>query len=156
MPDVIGFHYTLKNKIGMVLDSSDGQPPMLFLTGSGQIIPGLETRMAAMNVGDKQNIMVPAAEAYGEVNEGLRLSVNLSQFPPNTNLKAGDQFRINEEPGSPLFKVIKIEGEEVHIDGNHELAGDDLFFDIEVTEKRAASADEIAHGHAHGPGGHHH
>lgn len=156
MQSVIGFHYTLKNKLGMVLDSSDGNPPMLFLTGSGQIIPGLEARMADMAVGDKQNIKVPAAEAYGEVDEGMRLTVKTNQFPPDANLKVGDQFRINEEPGAPVFRVTKIDGEDVHIDGNHQLAGDDLFFDVEITEKRDATPDELSHGHAHGPGGHHH
>lgn len=156
MRKVIGFHYTLKNKIGMVLDSSDGQAPMLFLVGAGQIIPGLESRMESLSVGDKKTIMVPAMEAYGEVNTALQITVNKSQFPPEANLKEGDQFKINEEPGAPVFKVVKIEGEEVSIDGNHPMAGQDLYFDIELTEKRDATADELAHGHAHGPGGHHH
>ncbi len=156
MSKVIGFHYTLKNKIGMVLDSSDGNPPMLFLTGSGQIIPGLEKRMKNMAIGETKTIMVPAAEAYGEVDESLKLTVKTTQFPIEANLKVGDQFRINEEPGAPLFKVVKIDGEDVQIDGNHQMAGNDLYFDVEITEKRKATTDELAHGHAHGPGGHHH
>ncbi|MGJ8564569.1 MAG: FKBP-type peptidyl-prolyl cis-trans isomerase [Alphaproteobacteria bacterium] len=156
MQHVIGFHYTLKNKIGMVLDSSDGQDAMLFLSGASQIIPGLEKRMEGLSVGDKETIMVPAGEAYGELDAGLQITATKSQFPPDANLKEGDQFKINEEPGAPVFKVVKIEGENVHIDGNHPMAGKDLYFDIEITEKRDATKDELAHGHAHGAGGHHH
>lgn len=156
MQNVIGFHYTLKNKLGMLLDSTEGHPPMLFLTGSGQIIPGLEARMSDMAVGDKDNIKIAAKDAYGEVDESMRLTVKASQFPPEANVKVGAQFRVNEEPGAPIFRVVRIEGDDVQVDGNHPLAGNDLYFDIEITEKRAATKDELAHGHAHGPGGHHH
>ena len=71
-------------------------------------------------------------------------------------IKVGDQFQVNEEPTAPVFTIVDIEDEDVHIDGNHPLAGHDLFFDVEVTEKREATKDEVAHGHAHGAGGHHH
>lgn len=153
---VMGFHYTLKDKEGNVIDTSDNSEPLLFLVGSGQIIPGLEIEISAMSVGDKKNIEVKAADAYGEVIDDLRITVQKSQFPPDADLKVGDQFQVNEEPHAPIFTVISIEGEDVNIDGNHPLAGEDLFFDVEVTEKRDATQEEIDHGHAHGPGGHHH
>lgn len=153
---VMGFHYTLKDKEGNVIDSSNGSDPLLFMVGSGHIIPGLETEVTPLNIGDKKNIEVKAAEAYGEVIEDLILTVQKSQFPEDADLKVGDQFQVNEEPNAPIFTITSIEEQDIHIDGNHPLAGQDLFFDIEVTEKREATAEEIDHGHAHGPGGHHH
>lgn len=153
---VMGFHYTLKDGQGNIIDSSENSDPLLFMVGSGHIIPGLEIEISKMNIGDKKNIEVKAADAYGEVIEDLKITVQKSQFPPDADLKVGDQFQVNEEPHAPIFTVISIEGEDVNIDGNHPLAGQDLFFDVEITEKRAATQEEIDHGHAHGPGGHHH
>lgn len=156
MTDVIGFHYTLKNAEGDILETSTGSHPMLYLSGSGQILPALDKIMSTMLVGDKKLITLPAKEGYGEVDPALKMNVKLSQFPPDTDVKKGLQFRINNEPGSPMFRVLNVLGEEVFIDGNHPLAGQSLHFDVEITEKREATEDEIAHGHAHGQGGHHH
>lgn len=153
---VIGFHYTLKDKDGNVIDSSEGQNPLLFLEGSGQIIPGLESELTGMNSGDKKNVEIKAADAYGEIIEDLRITVQKSQFPDDKEIQVGDQFQVSNEPNAPIFTVINIEGDDIHIDGNHPLAGHDLFFDVEVTEKRDATQEELDHGHAHGPGGHHH
>lgn len=154
--NVIGFHYELKDGSGNTIDSSTGKDPLLFLEGSGMIIPGLEKELVAMTVGDKKNIEVKAADAYGDIVQDLIVTVKRSQFPDDADLKVGDQFQVNEDPHAPIFTVKKIESEEVIIDGNHPLAGVDLFFDVEITEKRAATKEELAHGHAHGAGGHHH
>ncbi|MBD66973.1 MAG: peptidylprolyl isomerase [Halobacteriovoraceae bacterium] len=153
---VMGFHYTLKDGQGNVIDSSSGGDPLLFLLGSGHIIPGLENQISSMAVGDKKNVEVKANEAYGEVVDDLKITVQKSQFPEGTEVKVGDQFQVNEEPHAPIFTVVNIEGEDVHIDGNHPLAGKDLFFDVEITEKRDATKEELDHGHAHGKGGHQH
>lgn len=153
---VIGFHYTLKDKEGTTIDSSVGATPLLFLEGSGQIIPGLESELLPMTVGDKKSVEIKATEAYGEVVEDLRLTVAKTQFPEGSEMKIGDQFQVNEEPTAPVFTIVDIKETEVHIDGNHPLAGHDLFFDVEITEKREATKDEVAHGHAHGAGGHNH
>ena len=146
---VFGFHYTLKDRDGNLIDTSEGKEPLLFLAGSGQIIPGLEKEIVALNIGDKKNVEVKAAEAYGEVIEDLKITVQKSQFPEDQQVNIGDQFQVNDEPNAPIFTVISIEGDDVHIDGNHPMAGHDLFFDIEVTEKRDATAEELDHGHAH-------
>lgn len=153
---VIGFHYTLKDKEGTTIDSSVGATPLLFLEGSGQIIPGLEKELLPMSTGDKKSVEIKASEAYGEVVDDLRITVAKTQFPEESNIKVGDQFQVNEEPTAPIFTIVDIAEEEVKIDGNHPLAGHDLFFDVEITEKRDATSDEIAHGHAHGVGGHNH
>ena len=153
---VMGFHYTLKDKAGTVIDSSEGKDPLYVMLGRGHIVRGLDAVLPSMNVGDKQTIIVPPEDGYGAVNEDLRLKVRLDQFPPGTNLKQGDQFQTSQEPGSPVFTVMKVEAEDIYIDGNHPLAGVDLHFDIEVMEKRPADAEELAHGHAHAPSGHAH
>lgn len=153
---VIGFHYTLTDKEGNTIDSSRESSPLLFLEGVGQIIPGLENEIIALNVGDKKKVEVKASEAYGEVVEELRITVKKDQFPEDATLNVGDQFQVTNEEGAPVFSIIKIEENDVHVDGNHPMAGKDLFFEVEVMEKREATKEEIAHGHAHGAGGHHH
>lgn len=155
MPKVIGFHYTLKNDEGEVLDSSAGGDPMLYLAGSGQILLGLDAAISSLPVGSKKSVSLAAKDAYGEINPAFKMNVKIGQFPPGTDVKPGLQFRTND-PGSPMFRVINVLGEEVFIDGNHPLAGVDLNFDVEITESRDATPEELDHGHAHGAGGHHH
>lgn len=150
---VIGFHYTLKDQDGNLVDTSEGRSQLLFLVGSGQIIPGLEKELVGMNVGDKKNVEVKAADAYGEVINDLIITVQKSQFPEDQEVTVGDQFQVSNEANAPIFTVTGVEGEDIHIDGNHPMAGKDLFFDVELTEKREATEEEIAHGHAHGEGG---
>ena len=157
MSKVIGFHYTLTNNDGAEIDSSVGQNPLLFMTETGHIIPGLEKELVAMNVGDKKVIKVGATEAYGERNDEMVITVKKDQFPEaGAELKLGMQFQVNEDPQAPLFQVMNIEGDDVTLDGNHPLAGMDLTFDVEITENRDSTEEEKAHGHAHGPGGHNH
>jgi FKBP-type peptidyl-prolyl cis-trans isomerase SlyD len=156
MKRVIGFHYTLTDKSETVLDSSDGSEPLYFLEGTQQIIPGLEKVLVLLSVGDKRKVEVKAADAYGDVNTELVIKVKRTQFPPGAELKMGDQFQVNEDPNSPVFTVIDLNEVEVTVDGNHPMAGKDLFFDVEIMASRPATQEEMNHGHAHGPGGHHH
>lgn len=153
---VIGFHYTLTDNSGTVLDSSIGSEPLYFLENSHQIIPGLEKVIQIMNVGDKKKIEVKAADAYGDINPEMVVKVKRTQFPPDANLQVGDQFQVNNDAHSPVFTITAIETDEVTVDGNHPMAGKDLIFDVEIVGSRAASAEEIAHGHAHGEHGHGH
>lgn len=154
---VVTFHYTLKDKAGKVLDSSQGHDPMTYLEGSGQIIPGLEEALKTAKAGDKKKVEVKAADAYGEQDSQLRFDVPRSQFPPGEKIEVGMKFRAGSpEEASPVFTVIAATDSHVSVDGNHPLAGQDLSFDVEVTDIRDATLEEIKHGHAHGPGGHHH
>jgi FKBP-type peptidyl-prolyl cis-trans isomerase SlyD len=153
MKRVIGFHYTLTDKTGTVLDSSAGDEPLFFLEDSQQIIPGLERVIALMNVGDKRKIEVKAADAYGEVNPELVVKVKRTQFPPDAELQIGDQFQVNNDAQSPVFTIMAMDTEEVTVDGNHPMAGKDLFFDVEIVGVRPATAEEVSHGHAHGAHG---
>jgi FKBP-type peptidyl-prolyl cis-trans isomerase SlyD len=156
MKRVIGFHYTLTDKSGTVLDSSIGDEPLYFLENSQQIIPGLEKVIALMNTGDKKKIEVLAADAYGDVNPELVVKVKKTQFPPDAQLTVGDQFQVNNDQHSPVFTIMSIESDEVTVDGNHPMAGKDLFFDVEIIGMREATTEEMSHGHAHGAHGHGH
>jgi FKBP-type peptidyl-prolyl cis-trans isomerase SlyD len=135
------------------LDSSIGDEPLFFLENSQQIIPGLERVIALMNVGDKKKIEVLAADAYGDVNPELVVKVKKNQFPPDAQLTVGDQFQVNNDQHSPVFTIMSIETDEVTVDGNHPMAGKDLFFDVEIVGVRAATQEEMTHGHAHGAHG---
>ncbi len=157
-PRVFGFHYTLKNPAGEVLDSSAGSEPLIFLEGAGQIIPGLEEQLLLLSVGDKRTVQVPAARAYGDVDPELMMEVPKSRLPKAEGLAVGDQFATrgpNGEPGG-VFTVAKLGLDTVTLDGNHPLAGVDLTFEVEIMTIREATQAELTHGHAHGGDGHHH
>ena len=152
---VTAFHYTLKDKQGRLLDSSEGQEPLAFIHGEGQIIPGLEHRMEGLETGDQKTFVIPAAEAYGERNEEWVVTAGRADLPGSA--KVGDRFQGGEEDDAPVFAVMSIEGDRVTLDANHPLAGMELHFDVRVTEKRPATEEEIAHGHVHdGRSGHSH
>jgi FKBP-type peptidyl-prolyl cis-trans isomerase SlyD len=158
MKRVIGFHYTLTDKAGTVLDSSAGDEPLYFLENSQQIIPGLEKVISLMNVGDKRKVEVKANDAYGDINPDLVVKVKKTQFPPDAELQVGDQFQVNNDAQSPVFTIMAVDTDEVTVDGNHPMAGKDLFFDVEIVGVRPATEEEMSHGHAHGAsgqGGHH-
>jgi FKBP-type peptidyl-prolyl cis-trans isomerase SlyD len=154
MKRVIGFHYTLTDKSGTTLDSSIGDEPLFFLENTQQIIPGLEKVIALMNVGDKKKIEVKAQEAYGDINPELIVKVKKTQFPPDATLTVGDQFQVNNDAHSPVFTIMSVEADEITVDGNHPMAGKDLFFDVEIVGVRPATKEEETHGHAHGAHGH--
>ena len=155
MKKVITFHYTLADKDGKVIDSSQGQNPLIFLEGSGQIIPGLETVVIQMNKGEKKDIKVPYKDAYGPYDQTLVYQIPREKFP-NPNIKVGDMFQVGSEDQYRVMTVLEINDKEISLDGNHPLAGQDLNFSIEITDKRDATPEEVSHGHIHGPDGHHH
>lgn len=153
---VVSFHYTLKDSAGAELESSHGDEPMMFLEGVGQIIPGLEKQLEGMKVGEKKLVKVPAAEAYGEFDAALVVKVPRKQIPKK-DVTVGDQFHAQGEDGQPhIVTVTEVSDAEVTVDGNHPLAGQDLQFDVVISEVRDATTEELEHGHAHGGDGHHH
>ena len=157
-PSVVSFHYTLKDKSGKLIESSQGQDPIAYLEGSGMIIPGLEKELITLNKGDKKVVNVKAKEAYGEHDKNLMLDVPNGQLPKDaTQIKVGDQFTSQSPDGhAQVFTVTKVNTDSVTLDGNHPLAGQDLTFDVEVIERREATEEEMSHGHVHGAGGHDH
>jgi FKBP-type peptidyl-prolyl cis-trans isomerase SlyD len=153
---VASFHYTLTDGTGKLLDSSEGQEPLSYLHGSGNIIPGLEKALFGKKVGDKLNVSVAAAEAYGLRDDSMVQELPSNMFSGIDNIAVGMEFHAETEHGLQVVTVTKVEGDNVTIDGNHPLAGVDLTFDVEITDIRAATEEEMEHGHAHGAGGHHH
>ena len=155
-PRVIAFNYVLKNTKGDLIDASEPNQPLPFLTGRGQIIPGLEEVVATMNEGDKKIVNVPAAQAYGEVRADMVMDVPKTELEHLKDLQVGSHLQLQLGEGVKVVTVSKITDSHVTLDGNHPLAGTDLVFDIEVALVREATADEVLHGHAHGLHGHAH
>jgi FKBP-type peptidyl-prolyl cis-trans isomerase SlyD len=155
---VVQVHYTLTNGEGQLLDSSVGRHPLTYLHGVGALIPGLENQLEGRLAGDKLTAHVNAKDAYGEYYDELLEIVPLSGFQSEgeETLMEGMEVQVETNEGPMIAVVTKIEGDDVTLDMNHPLAGMDLTFDVEIVDVRAASNEEIAHGHVHGEGGHHH
>lgn len=153
---VVSIHYKLTNDDGDILDSSEGQEPLAYLHGLGNIIPGLENALSGRALGDKFSVTVAPADGYGERDNEMVQSVPKSAFQGVDQIHPGMQFQAQSPEGMQLVTVIDVDGDEVILDGNHPMAGITLTFDVEVTEIRDATAEELEHGHVHGPGGHHH
>ena len=153
----ITFNYTLKDDEGNILDTTKGSSPFSFLSGNGQILPKLEDAMSGMLLGSKKKVEVDATDAYGEYNEEAVQIVERSNFPTDVDLQPGMQFVTNSPDGHQMpFIISEIKEDSITIDFNHPLAGKNLEFDVELLDIRDATAEEIAHGHIHGQGGHHH
>ncbi|USZ15321.1 peptidylprolyl isomerase [Moraxella sp. FZLJ2107] len=153
---VVKFNYTLTNDKGETLDQSQGEP-LAYLHGHHNIIPGLEKEMTGKKAGDKFKVTVKPEEAYGEYIAEAVQEVPRANFQGVDNIEVGMQFQSQTDDGHVMLVTVKdVNDEVVVVDGNHPLAGVELTFDVEIVEVRAATADEIAHGHAHGVGGHHH
>ncbi len=158
---VVSINYKVATSSGEHVDASAPGEPLVFLAGQGQIVVGLERALLGKQKGDKVSVDVPAVDGYGEVDPELDIKVLKSQFPPNVQkqLKEGFQFRAEHPTKSgedAIFTIHAVEGDDVFVSGNHPLAGEDLHFEVEIADVRAATRDELDHGHAHGPGGHHH
>ncbi len=146
--NVVEFHYTLKNKSGEVLDRSNPESPLAFLEGSGAIIEGLEESLATLSEGDKSEVIVRPEKGYGFRDESQINTVSKAQLPTE-EVNVGDFFQAGADQHAPVVQVVEVNGDEVTLDANHPLAGQDLFFDVEVVGKRPASEEEISHGHVH-------
>jgi FKBP-type peptidyl-prolyl cis-trans isomerase SlyD len=138
-----------------VLDAS-GEEPFSFIHGQQSIIPGLENALKGMNVGEKKNVVLSPKEGYGEYNPELNFALKLEQFGGQVP-EPGMTIQLKAvNGGSFLAQIVSVQDNQVLLDANHPLAGKSLHFDVEITDVREASQEELAHGHAHGPGGHHH
>lgn len=153
---VVSFHYTLHDEQGKELDASGGRGPMTYLHGKNNIIPGLEQALAGKSAGDKVEVTVPPEQAYGPRSDALVQIVPRSKFTEGAELAPGMQVRASGPRGARLVTVVRVERDFITVDANHPLAGRTLRFSVEIAEVRKATHEEIAHGHVHGPGGHHH
>ncbi|MBL4705604.1 MAG: peptidylprolyl isomerase [Flavobacteriales bacterium] len=160
IPDaVVTMHYVLKNDNGDVIDqSNEERGPLSILQGHGNIIPGLEEQLLGKLKGEDFTAIVEPEHAYGEYQDNMVQVVPLSGFNADEGeeLQQGMQVQVETNQGPAVAMVTKIDNEEVTLDLNHPLAGETLHFEIEIIDVRAGEKDEITHGHAHGPHGHHH
>lgn len=136
------FHYTLRDAGGRVLDTSRGGEPMPFLEGTGQIIEGLEEPLRVMAAGEKRTVVVPPERAYGVREAELVQKVPKARLPV-ADVKVGDQFQTGPDRQAPVVTVVAIEGDEVMLDANHPLAGQELHFEVELVTVRAATPAEL-------------
>ena len=153
---VVYIHYTLTSDKGEILDSSDGHPPLGYIQGKGNIIPGLEDSLAGKVVGDKLNVTISPEEAYGVRNNDLVQTISRASFQGIEDIQPGMQFQMESPQGPEVITVSHVEGDEITVDGNHPLAGERLTFDVEIVEIRDPSDEELEHGHVHNPGEDHH
>ena len=116
---VVTIHYKLTDRNGELLDSSEGQDPLAYLHGRGNIISGLENALSGKSTGDKLNVTIPPEEAYGVRDEGLVRVLSRSAFKDVDELETGMRFQTDSEQGVQIFTVTEIEGDQVTIDGNH-------------------------------------
>lgn len=153
----VAIHFTLTLDSGEVVDSSDGQEPLLYLQGHGNVVPGLEQALEGKTVGEKITVVVPPADGFGERHPAGVQEVPRSDFPDDVEFEVGMQFAFEgeEEEVAPGW-VTAFTDDTVTIDLNHPLAGQCLHFDVEIAEIRDATTVELEHGHPHGPGGHDH
>jgi FKBP-type peptidyl-prolyl cis-trans isomerase SlyD len=153
---VVSIHYTLTSDSGEVIDSSSGADPLTYLQGHGNLIPGLERELEGKKSGDKLNVRIAPTDGYGEMDDTLVQDVPRAAFAGAPDIQVGMQFQAQSNHGPRTVTVTKVATDVVTVDGNHPLAGKHLNFAVEIMEVRAASEEELAHGHVHGPGGHHH
>lgn len=153
---VVTFHYTLRNESNEELETSRGGEPSAYLHGAKNIIRGLESAMVDKEAGDIFTATVAPEDGYGLRNPEKQQRVPAKHLMFKGKLKAGDVVQLNTQEGRRAVTVIKAGRHSADIDTNHPLAGQTLSFDVEIVDVRAATAEETAHGHAHGPGGHHH
>ena len=153
---VVSIDYELKDDAGEVLDSSRGEEPMAYLHGAGTLLPGLEAELMGKTGGDSLKLRLTAEHGYGERREEMVQVVKRAQFPSEITLERGMQFQTEGHEGLQVVTVVEASGDEVKLDGNHPLAGVNLNFEVTVMEVREATAEELEHGHVHGPGGHQH
>jgi len=153
---VASIDYTLKNDGGEILDSSSGREPLAYLHGHGNLIPGLEQELEGKTKGDKLVAVIQPADAYGVRSDELLQDFPLDQFQNPAEVQVGVQFQVKYGEEQHIATVTKVENNMVSVDMNHPLADLTLHFDVEVMDAREATAEELEHGHVHGPGGHHH
>lgn len=154
---VVSMHYELTNSAGEVLDSSEGREPLTYLHGAHNIIPGLENELTGSSTGDELKVVVQPEDGYGTHQPELVQQVPRSAFPNPDSLEAGMRFTANSGDGQAISVVITELGDDtVTVDGNHPLAGEVLHFSVSITAVRAATEEEMQHGHVHGPEGHAH
>ena len=160
---VITVHYNLYKDTaeGEMIESTEGKEPLMFLTGLGQMIPDFENEVKDLNVGDKFSFGIKSENAYGKSTEEAIIELPQDMFMKEGKLveevAVGNVLPLEDQNGHVHpAKIVSINEKTVTADVNHPLADQDLHFTGSVTDAREATAEELDHGHVHGPGGHEH
>lgn len=155
---VVTLEYELKGDDGVKIDASADTGPIVYLHGWDSLLPGLETAVAGREAGESLEVVIPHKEGYGEFDDELVEQVPRENFQGIDDIAPGMQFQTdaNDGPEPMVVTVMEVDDSTVTVDGNHPLAGRDLYFSVEVKAVREATSEEVAHGHVHGEGGHHH
>ncbi|MDT8409816.1 MAG: peptidylprolyl isomerase [Wenzhouxiangellaceae bacterium] len=150
-PDtVVKIDYTLTDSDGEVIDTSEGREPLAYLHGHGNIVPGLEKALEGAAEGQEVKAVVEPEEGYGPHRQELVQEVSMEAFAGMDNVEPGMKFNAESAQGPLVVKVTKVEGEQVTIDANHELAGKELNFDVKVRDVREARPEELEQGQVAG------
>ena len=146
--------YVLRDDAGEQIDASTPEDPLPYLHGAQNIVPGLEQALEGKSPGDKISAKIAPEDGYGVRHGPGPRPIPRSAFPDDAPLRPGVQFFAQDEQGQELPLWITDVGDEtVHVDVNHPLAGMTLHFEVEVVAVRAATEDEVDHGHPHGVDG---
>jgi len=146
---VVVIDYSLRVE-GELVDSSDESEPLQYLQGHENIIPGLERELLGMKIGESKDVVISAAEGYGEFDEEAFIEVPKNQFPDHIPAEVGTELQVENEEGEPVYaRIDEIENNIVTLNFNHPLAGKELNFTVKVLALRKPNAEEIAHGHVH-------
>ncbi len=133
--DTVKVHYTGKLDDGTVFDTSQGQDPLQFTMGEGQLIPGFEQAVEGMAPGESKTVTIPSTEAYGPHREDMVMEIDRDQFPADQEPEVGQQYRVHQADGTPfIVTVTDVTDSNITLDANHPLAGQDLTFDIQLVD----------------------
>ena len=130
--DTVHVHYTGTLADGSEFDSSRGREPLEFTLGAGQVVPGFESAIMGMERGQSKTVTIPADEAYGAPRPELMMRVPRTQVPPQIELEVGQQLQLGRGDDALVVTVREVGDDEVVLDGNHPLAGEDLTFALEL------------------------
>lgn len=150
---VVTFEYTLKNDGGEIIDSSANHAPLVYLHGTGSIIPGLESELEGKKIGDKFQVVIAPEDAYGVRHEELVQKLERDKLAHIDSIEVGMQLQAYDEDGMQILTITEVSDKDVTLDGNHPLAGETLHFDVEVTGIREATEEEAMFGLNNGQGG---
>ena len=142
---VVAIHYRLTNKDGELIDESNPEQPLEYIHGHHNLIPGMEAGLEGRKAGDKFDIVIPAKDAYGEIDPEKVFAVDRSMLGEGEP-KVGMMARLRTDDGYAIARIVKVTDKEVFFDANHELAGQELHFKVEVVSVRPGTEEEIAMG----------
>lgn len=152
---VVTLDYTLTVD-GEVIDTSEEEGPIQFIQGNGHIVTGLERALYGMKVGDTKELVVSAADGYGEEDPSAIADIPRAEFPPEIPLEAGVELQLTDKEGEELEAyIVSVSKDTVRLNFNHPLAGKELFFAVQITDLRLATPEELDHGHVHEAGHNH-